>query len=134
MARAEVLHFKVLTPLTTVLDGPAATVIAPLPDGWIGILPGHSAFQSRLLRGSVVFEADGQRRIIATIGGVISVAADTITVLTGAAALDQDLDALEHDIGEEAVRLREMEQEAEKHFDRVYRALARTFNGRKRFA
>ena len=128
------LQFRVLTPQATLLDESVWTVIAPLPDGWIGILPGHASFQARLMRGHVVFEVSGRRRTLATIGGVISVAADMVTVLTGAAALDQDLAALERDIGEEAAQLQAMEREAEKHFDQVYRALARTFDRRRRYA
>ena len=128
------LRFRVLTPQATLLDEAVWTVIAPLPDGWIGILPGHAGFQARLMRGHVVFEGSGRRRIIATIGGVLSVAAGTVTVLTGAAALDQDLAALERELGEEAAQFQAMEREAEKHFEQVYRALAHTFDRRKHYA
>jgi F0F1-type ATP synthase epsilon subunit len=128
------LRLRVLTPQVTLLDEPVETVIAPLPDGWLGVLPGHSGFQARLMRGHVVIGTRGRRRVMATIGGVIGVAADTVTVLTGAAALDRDLAALEREIGAEATRLQEVEREAEKHFDRVFRALARTFDRRRRLA
>ena len=131
---ARTLQFRVLTPQATMLDERVWTVIAPLPDGWIGILHGHTSFHARLMRGQVVFEVSGHRRTIATIGGVVSVVADTVTVLTGAAALDRDLAALEREIGEEAAQLQGMEQEAEKHFDQIYRALARTFDRRRRYA
>jgi F-type H+-transporting ATPase subunit epsilon len=128
------LKLQVLTPQALVFEERVETVVAPLPDGWIGVLPGHTAFQARLMRGLVVFEASGRRRTIATIGGIISVADDTVTVLTGAAAVDQDLADLEREIGEESAQIEEIEREAEKHFDRVYRALARTFNGRGGYA
>ncbi len=126
------LRLRVLTPHAAVLDEPVRTVIAPLSDGWIGVLPGHASFQARLMRGQIVFEASEHRRLVATIGGVIGVTDDTVTVLTGAAALDRDLAALEDEIGAEAAQLEEMEREAEKHFDRVYRALARAFDRRRR--
>jgi F0F1-type ATP synthase epsilon subunit len=127
------LRLRVLSPRATLLDEPVQTVVAPLPDGWLGVLPGHASFQARLLRGQVAFEAGGGRRTIATIGGVISVSAHAATVLTGAAAPDLGLATLEHELGAEATRLREMEREAERHFDRVYRALAGTFGRRRRF-
>jgi F0F1-type ATP synthase epsilon subunit len=125
---------RVLTPQSTVLDLPVERVVAPLPDGWIGILPGHTSFQAQLLRGHLGFQAGGRGRRLATIGGVLSVTPTTVLVLTGAAALDQDLAALEQEIGREATQFQEMEREAEKHFDQVYRALAHTFNHRRRFA
>ena len=126
-AVAPALRLTVLTPLATVLDEPVESIVAPLPDGWIGILPGHAPFEARLMRGALVLSAGRRRRTVATIGGVISVSPDAVAVLTGAAAVDRDLETLEHEIGAETARLQEMEREAEKHFDRIYRALAHTF-------
>lgn len=124
------LRLRVLTPEATLLDEPVDEVVAPLPDGWIGVLPGHASFQSRLMRGTVVVRASGRERTIATLGGTIGVAGSEITMLVGAAALDSNLSELESSIGEQARDLAEMEREAEKHFDRIYRAVARTFNHR----
>ena len=120
------IRLQVLTPQGSVFDGLVDAVVAPLPDGWIGVLPGHTSFEARLLPGGLVLRVSGQRRTIATIGGTLSVDAAEVTVLTGAAALDTDLDTLEQQIGDQAERARAMEQEAEKHFSRVYRALADT--------
>jgi hypothetical protein len=47
------------------------------------------------------------------------------------AGLDSDLETLERSISEEAEQLAEMEQEAERHFDRVYRQMAQTLNHRR---
>jgi F-type H+-transporting ATPase subunit epsilon len=126
------LHLAVFTPQTTVFAAAVDAVIVPLPDGWLGVFPGHAPFQARLMRGEVLFRVDGKERVLATLGGTIAVDGGTVTILTGVAALDRDLETLERDISEEGQRLAALEQEAEKHFNRVYRQMARTFNHRRR--
>ncbi|HEY1296911.1 MAG TPA: F0F1 ATP synthase subunit epsilon [Chloroflexota bacterium] len=125
------LRLEVLTPQGTVFDAPVDAVVAPLPDGWIGILPGHTSFQARLLAGVVALRTEGRRRLIATLGGVLSVESDLVSILTGGAMPDAELEGLEEQIGEQAERAQAVENEAEKHFGRVYRALADTLNRRR---
>ena len=120
------ITLEVLTPAAVVFEGEVDTVVAPLPDGWIGVLPGHSPFTARLMRGQVLFRTDGTERLLATIGGSIAVKDDLVTLLTGAAALDVTFAELEASLGVEAEQVSAMEQEAERHFDRVYRTLADT--------
>ena len=124
----------VLTPLATVLEEKVECVIVPLADGWRGVLANHAPFEARLLAGEVLVRASGRERLVATLGGVVSVRADGVTLLTGAAAVDKRSEDLEKDIGDEARRRRALEQEAEKQFDRVYREMARTLSGRRRRA
>ena len=69
--------------------------------------------------------------VVYTLGGTVTVQAETVTILTGTAGLDHNLEALEQAISGKAQRLAEMEREAEKHFDRVYRQMARTFTPRR---
>jgi len=118
---------SIVTPERTAFSEEALEVIAPLPDGWIGIQARHAPFVARLMRGHLVIRQATQRRLAATIGGMIQVDGRTITILTGAAAIDRGLAELEQERGEELVRIEALEQEAEKHFDRVYRQMARTF-------
>jgi F-type H+-transporting ATPase subunit epsilon len=125
------LRIEVLTPQGTILDTLVDSVVAPLPDGWIGILPGHSPFLSRLLAGVVAFRVDERQHVVATLGGVLSTDADVVSILTGGARLDANQQELEADIGERAEQAQAIEQEAEKHFGRVYRALADTLNRRR---
>lgn len=128
-----VLRLEVLTPQAIVFEGEVDEVVAPLPHGWIGILPGHSAFLARLMRGQVLLRIGGAERVVATIGGSIAVDGDLVTLLTGAATLDTTFAELEASLGTEAEQVKSMEQEAERHFDRVYRTLADTLRpGRRR--
>jgi F0F1-type ATP synthase epsilon subunit len=115
-----------------VFDGAVDAVIVPLADGWKGILPGHAPFQARLLAGDVLVRIAGKERAGATLGGALTVEAGVVRILSGVAALDMDLKALERGIDDELRRLTGLEQEAEKHFEQIYRQMARTFNHRVR--
>jgi hypothetical protein len=84
------------------------------------------------MRGEVLFRTHGKERILATSGGTVAVDGDTVVILTGVAALDRTVETLEGEISEEVQRLAVLEQEAEKHFNRVYRQMARTFNHQRR--
>jgi F-type H+-transporting ATPase subunit epsilon len=126
------LRLEVRTPQAVAFEGEVESVVAPLADGWLGILPGHYPFVARLMRGQVLFRARDRERRMATIGGAISVRDDLISVLTGAAALDVSFAELEAGLGAEAEQIRELEQEAERHLDRVYRTLADTLRPHRR--
>lgn len=125
------LRLEVLTPQATVLDQDVESLVVPLPDGWLGVWPGHAPFQARLLPGEVLVRSAGQERVLATLGGTLATDGSRATILTGVAMLDCHLDALEQSISEEAEQLATMEQEAERHFDRVYRQMAHTLNHRR---
>ena len=126
------LRLTVLTPQTTVFDDSVDAVIAPLSDGWRGVLPGHLDFVAHLMPGEILYRVGGKEQVIATLGGVVSVDHGTVTVLTGTAAVNCSLENLERAVNEESQRLTTLEQEAEKHFDRVYRQMADTFNSHRR--
>jgi F-type H+-transporting ATPase subunit epsilon len=127
------MRLEVLTPQAVVFDGEVDAVIAPLPDGWIGVLPGHSPFTARLMRGQIVFRQDEHERTLATIGGSMAVEGDVVTLLTGAGILDVTFAELEASLAAEAEQVRALEREAERHFDRLYRTLADTLrSGRRR--
>jgi F-type H+-transporting ATPase subunit epsilon len=124
------MRLVVLTVDETVFDGAVDEVVVPLPDGWLGVRPRHAPFQARLLAGDVVVRAAGRERTLATLGGTIAVDGDEVTILTGVAKMDLDLGALEREIGDDLKRRRTLEQEAEKHINRVYRHMARAIGPR----
>jgi F-type H+-transporting ATPase subunit epsilon len=124
------MRLIVLTVVETVFDDTVDEVVVPLPDGWLGVRPRHAPFQARLLAGDVVVRAAGRERTLATLGGTLTVERDQVTILTGVAKMDLDLETLEREIGDDLTRRRTLEQEAEKHFDRVYRQVARAIGPR----
>ena len=109
-------------------------VIAPIPDGWHGIFPGHARFSARLMAGTVIVRIGTVERQVATIGGVLTVEGDTVSILTGAAQVDRGLDELELGLREHIERLIATEKEAEKHFSRVYHQMAHAFDRTGRHA
>ena len=125
-------RLTILTPLETVLEWDVESVTVPVADGWRGIFPGHAPFESYLMPGELLVRADGHERLVATLGGALSVRPDGVVASTGAAALDKHLEELEREIGDEARRIAALEHEAEKQFDRVYREMAHTLNARRR--
>jgi len=124
------MRLVVVTVDETVFDGLIDEVVVPLPDGWLGVRPRHAPFQARLLAGDVVVRAAGRERTLATLGGTIAVDRDEVTILTGVAKMDVDLEALERVIGDDLKRRRTLEQETEKHFDRVYQQMAHAIGPR----
>jgi F-type H+-transporting ATPase subunit epsilon len=119
------LRLLVLTPDGVVFDAHVDEVVVPLADGWIGVRSRHAPFQARLMAGQVVLRAGGRERLLASLGGTVLVEGGEVTILTGVARLDVELETLEREIGDDLKRRAALEQEAEKHFDRVYRHLAR---------
>jgi len=127
-----VLRLEILTPQGAAFEGEADEVVVPLADGWLGVRPGHAAFHARLTAGEVLVRAHGSERKVATLGGTLIVEPASIVILTGVAHPDRTLEALEQEIGDGLRRLAALEQEAERHFDRVYRQMARAFDRRRR--
>ncbi len=126
------LRLAVLTPQETVVSEDVDEVIVPLSDGWLGILPGHLPFVARLTPGDVIVRTEDKRRLLATIGGILTVGDGTATILTGAARDNCELEQLEREIGNETQQLAAMETEAERHFDRVLRQAASTVTRTRR--
>jgi F-type H+-transporting ATPase subunit epsilon len=93
-------RFTVLTPLATVLECDVESVVVPLADGWLGVLPGHAPFAACVMAGEVLVRAGGDERLLATLGGTLSVEPDAVVISTGAAAPDRHLAELEQEIGD----------------------------------
>jgi F-type H+-transporting ATPase subunit epsilon len=86
------LNCIVVTPEQTALDQKADSVVLPLYDGEIGILPGHSPMIGRLGYGEMRIRADGQERRYYVDGGFVQVAADVVSVLTNRAVAADRVD------------------------------------------
>lgn len=117
-------RFEVRTPNAAVFQREVEQVIAPLPDGWIGIRAGHAPFIARLLPGELSIRDGRKDLLVATRGGVLVVSPGGVTALTGAAAADSTLEGLDETIGQESRQLAALETEAARHFERIYRQMA----------
>ena len=88
------LRVSVITPVRTVLEQDAVSVVVPAYDGEWGILPGHAPLMALLGCGRlVVADAEGKRQRVAIRGGFLQVSSGAVTVLTAEAATAEEVDA-----------------------------------------
>ena len=123
------MHLEIRTPERLVVDVEVDAVNTPLPDGWIGILPGHAPFQARVRPGVISYRpSEGEAQQVAVHGGFLSVQDDQVTVLTGVAREGVDLETLDEAISHEEQQLEAMEEEARQRFDQIYQKMTRSFS------
>lgn len=83
---------KLVTPAGIVLEQEAEEVILRTEDGQIGIMAHHEPLVSILKPGEMIVRAHGTATALATAGGVIEMAGNTLTILADTA---EHADALE---------------------------------------
>ena len=77
------LHVRVVSPVKTVYEGEASSVVAPAWDGKVGILPRHAPMITLLGAGVLSIDlVGGGSRAIHVAGGALQVLDDEVTVLT----------------------------------------------------
>lgn len=94
MIAATQLRLVLVTPETTLVDTPTTSIVVPMFDGQLGVLPGRAPAVGRLGVGELRFNADGkgaQRYFID--GGFLQVKGSVVTVLTHEAKPVGELDA-----------------------------------------
>ncbi len=83
----------VVTPEATACERTAESVVVPLFDGELGILPGHASLIGRLGFGELRITAGGQTESLYVDGGFVQVADDKVAILTPEATPLDQLDA-----------------------------------------
>lgn len=105
----------VVTPEETAVEAVVESVVVPLIDGEMGILPNHAAMIGRLGAGELRLRTGDQLERFFLEGGFIQVADNTVSVLTGRAIPVEQLDAaaaegqLESALAEPAVGMEQIE-------------------------
>ena len=90
---ADPLQISVVTPEETVVETTADSVVVPLFDGEIGILPKHAPMIGRLGYGEMRLTTGGETTSYYVDGGFVQVSENTVSVLTGKASASADLNA-----------------------------------------
>jgi len=85
----------VVTPEATVTEMTVDSVVVPLYDGELGILPGHAPLIGRLGFGELRMQLGGQTERLYVDGGFVQVADDVVSLLTEDAKPIADLDEAE---------------------------------------
>ena len=82
MIAATQLQLVLVTPETTLLDEPVRSVVFPMFDGQMGVLPGRAPAVGRLGTGELVMEGDSGTQRYFVDGGFAQVLDDNVTLLT----------------------------------------------------
>ena len=86
-------RLKIVTPYGLVYDGQAEELIVRTTTGDLGILAGHINCVATLGMGQAVIVVDGQRRIAACIGGMLSMVNGVATLVPTTFEWAEDIDA-----------------------------------------
>ena len=89
---AKTLRLRVLTPEKIVFDGDVDAITAMGEEGDFGVLAGHQPLISKLGLGVLHCKRQGANKDVAVMGGVLTTDGETITVLSPAAELGDDID------------------------------------------
>lgn len=100
MIAATELRLVLVTPETTLVDAPTKSIIVPMYDGQLGVLPGRAPAVGRLGVGELKFEANGATHRFFIDGGFLQIKGSVVTVLTHEA---KPVDALKSDAAQQAL-------------------------------
>ncbi|MCX7702423.1 MAG: ATP synthase F1 subunit epsilon [Gemmataceae bacterium] len=89
------LQVAVVTPERAVLEQPADSVVVPLFDGELGILPGRAPLIGRLGIGELRIRRGEQLMRLYVDGGFVQVRGDMVTVLTSSAQTAEEIQLAE---------------------------------------
>lgn len=86
------LKLKILTPQKVLVEKQVDSVYSKNTDGEFGILPGHIPYMSDLDIGVTEYITDNKKEFVSTIGGVIQVKENTVTILSDNAEIGEEID------------------------------------------
>jgi F-type H+-transporting ATPase subunit epsilon len=90
---AGTLLLQAVTPERRVVEAEADAVELPGAEGYLGILPGHTALVTLLKTGVLSFRRGGSRQAYAVSAGLAEIADDRVSVLADSAQAAGDIDA-----------------------------------------
>jgi F-type H+-transporting ATPase subunit epsilon len=88
------MKLKIVTPERMVVEEEVDAVYGKTIDGMVGILPKHVPLVTPLEIGVMSFVKNGQKHPLAVMGGLLSTDGDSVTVLSDAAELSNEIDAV----------------------------------------
>ncbi len=93
MATSPLLKVRVVSPVETVFEDQALSLVAPAWDGKVGILPGHAPYITLLGGGRLDLDLEGGRKASYFLNrGVMKVEGDQVTILSEYAATEAPAD------------------------------------------
>lgn len=92
MIAATQLRLVLVTPETTLLDEAVRSVIFPLYDGQMGVLPGRAPLVGRLGIGELKLEGDAGAQRYFIDGGFVQIKGSVVSILTNSAKPAEQID------------------------------------------
>ena len=78
------MRVLVISPEASMFDGDADSVVVPIYDGQMGILPGHAPFMAPLGKGLLTVTQQGKAQKFTIAGGLLQVVNNTVRVVAEA--------------------------------------------------
>ena len=86
------LAVEIVTPSRILVQEQVDELNVPGEEGYLGILPGHTALLTNLGQGELMYRRGEQRRYLAIFGGYMEVHDDHVTVLADIAERAEEID------------------------------------------
>lgn len=87
------LHLKIITPLRTVAEVEALSILLPAAEGQLEILPGHTSIITSVANGELVYKQPGQDAVSLFVGGgFLQVENDVALLVTDTAMAPAEMD------------------------------------------
>ena len=87
------LHLKIITPLRTVAEAEALSILLPASEGQMEVLPGHTGIISSVANGELVYREEGKGEVSLFIGGgFLQVENDVALLVTDTAMAADEMD------------------------------------------
>ena len=83
---------KLISPEGVKYDQEVIQATLPTPNGQITILPNHEPLVALLSAGEILLKIDGKEHVLATEGGIVEIANNTVKILADTA---EDIDSLD---------------------------------------
>jgi F-type H+-transporting ATPase subunit epsilon len=122
---AKTLNLKIITPQKVLLEEEVEAVYSKSVDGEFGILPGHVSYMTPLSIGVTEYIQGDKKEFISTMGGILQVKDNTVTILSDMAELGEQIDVTRAKAAQERAEARLRTAAKDVDTDRAQAALAR---------
>jgi len=119
------LKLKIITPEKTLLEKEVDAVYSQSTDGQFGILPNHISYMTPLAIAVTEYIQNGKKEFISTIGGILQVKDNLVTIISDKAELGDQIDITRANAAKERAEARLKIGEKDVDVDRAQIALAR---------
>jgi len=119
------LNLKIITPQKILLDEEVDSVYSTSSDGEFGVLPGHISYMTPLAIGVTEYTKDNKTEFISTMGGILQVKDNIVTILSDLAELGEQIDVTRANAAKERAETRLRTGVTDVDADRARAALSR---------